>query len=141
MREDIQLYNLALDFAKVGAWQSAIVKLHLAIARRPQEAEYHSLLAVAYLGCSDRTSPIAPDSTLNQSQQMYHHLAKLAFHRALALNLNDPILSKYLDWVLGSSDDDHPPHPDRSPRSPQPNFPNSSTTANLIDAAPIAQIP
>jgi tetratricopeptide (TPR) repeat protein len=144
MREDIRLYNLALDCDQVGDWEAAIAKLHRAIEDRPQEAEYHSLLAVAYLGCCDKALP-TPDSTLEQSRQMYTHLARLAFRRALALNRNDPILSKYLNWLLDSLDndhpDDHPPYPDPAPRSPQPNFPSSSTAANLIDAASIAQIP
>jgi tetratricopeptide (TPR) repeat protein len=143
MREDIQRYNAALDYAKVGDWRSAISQLHPAIARQSQEAEYHSLLGVAYLGCADCDDIAAPpDLAVDQAAQMYIHLARLAFHRALALNPNDLLLATYLDWLLNEPfDDDRPDRPaNPSPRSPQPNFPSSST-ANFIDAESITQIP
>ena len=59
MRLDIQLYNQALDYAKEGQWHESERLLVQAIGLNPQEAEYHSLLAVAFLGLGLTSRAIA----------------------------------------------------------------------------------
>jgi hypothetical protein len=152
MREDIELYNTALDCAQVGDWKAAIVTVCQAIALEPDEAEYHSLLAVAYLGCRARRIPVAqinPSMPAGQSDfTTYTKLARRAFYNAFLIDPGDPLLDSYMSWLFWAAPDhggtppsDHHPNPDRSPKPSPPDLPMHDTAANFIDAEAITQIP
>ncbi|MBF2004656.1 hypothetical protein ACF3DV_05815 [Chlorogloeopsis fritschii PCC 9212] len=105
MRQDIELYNQALDSGKEGAWADVILILRKALEINDSEAEYHSLMGVACLG-------------LELKDLAIHH-----FRQANKLNPSDPLLAHYLPLL---HDDDDPPST-RIPRSPYPFMPSTGT--------------
>jgi hypothetical protein len=152
MREDIELYNRALDFAREGDWKSTISHVYRAIAVEADEAEYHSLLAVAYLGCQALRIPVAqinPELDADRSDfAIYTKLARQAFYNAFLIDPGDCLLGSYMSWLFNdgldhndSPSDDNPPDPDRAPKPSPPNLPTSDTAARFIDAEVIAQVP
>jgi hypothetical protein len=152
MRKDIELYNTALDFAEKGDWKSTIAHVYPAISLEADEAEYHSLLAVAYLGCRARRIPVAQINPALDADQsdfvIYTKLARQAFYNAFLIDPGDCLLGSYMSWLFGhgsdhnnSPPDDNPLHPDRAPKPSPPNLPMSDTAANFIDAEAIAQVP
>ncbi|MDM9384273.1 hypothetical protein QUB80_26715 [Chlorogloeopsis sp. ULAP01] len=98
MRQDIELYNQALDSGKEGAWADVILILRKALEINDSEAEYHSLMGVACLGLDLKDLAI------------YH------FRQANKLNPRDPLLAHYLPLL--NNDDDSPTI--GIPRSPYP---------------------
>lgn len=82
MREDIAYYNQALDYAKEEQWHEAKALLGKAIALSTDEAEYHSLLGVVYLGLRDNNAALAQ------------------FRVAYRLNKEDPLLQPYMLFLL-----------------------------------------
>jgi len=121
MREDIQYYNQALHCAQEGRWGETRDLLLKAIALRVDEAEYHSLLAVAYLGLQDRK------------------LALEQFRLAYSLNAQDPLLQPYLSFIVFGEFDSGSSHPGYDfppnsgspfPRAPYPLNPNTGAEAS-----------
>jgi hypothetical protein len=156
MREDIKLYNTALDCAQIGDWKATIATVCQAIALEPDEAEYHSLLAVAYLGCRARRIPVAQiNPSMHKSMcagqsdfATYTKLARRAFYNAFLIDPGDPLLDSYMSWLFGAAPgndgpppSDHHPNPDRAPKPSPPDWPTHDTAANFIDAEAITQIP
>jgi hypothetical protein len=152
MRADIRLYNTALDCAQIGDWKAAIAAIYQAIALEADEAEYHSLLAVAYLGCRAQRIPVAqinPSIHKDQSDfATYTKLARRAFYNAFLIDPGDPLLDSYMSWLFGSAPgndrpppNDQHPNPDRAPKPSPPDSPMHDTAAHLIDAEAIAQVP
>uniref|UniRef100_A0A832M3G3 Tetratricopeptide repeat protein n=1 Tax=Oscillatoriales cyanobacterium SpSt-402 TaxID=2282168 RepID=A0A832M3G3_9CYAN len=117
MREDIQLYNQALDHAKQGQWQESETLLLQAIQLNSQEAEYYSLLAVSLLGLGLISRAIA------------------YLRMAYKLNPSDPLLQHHiLLLILGGSDTplhfDIPPNTDSYvPTRPKPFTPSFGAEA------------
>jgi len=107
MRQDFQLYNQALDFGKEGAWADVILLLREALEINGSEAEYYSLIGVAYLGLELRD------------------LARYHFRQAYKINRFDPLIAHYLPFL---DDDDDRPHADIL-RSPHPFTPSAATEA------------
>jgi tetratricopeptide (TPR) repeat protein len=103
MRPDIELYNEALDSGKEGAWADVVLLLRKALQINDSEAEYYSLMGVAYLGLELKD------------------LAIYNFRQANKLNPYDPLLAHYLPFL---NDDDNPPFADDIPHSPKPITPN-----------------
>jgi hypothetical protein len=152
MREDIKLYNTALDCAQVGDWKAAIAAICQAIALEQDEAEYHSLLAVAYLGCRARRIPVAQINPSMHEGQLdfatYTKLARRAFYNAFLIDPGDPLLDSYMSWLFGAAPGndstppgDHHPNPDRAPKPSPPDLPMNDTAAHFIDAEAITQVP
>lgn len=112
MRLDIQLYNQALDYVKEGQWHESEMLLVQAIGLNSQEAEYHSLLAVAFLGLGLTSRAI-------EQLRMAHEL-----------NPSDPLLQHHLPLlILGGNDsssgfDTPPDSGSRVPSPPKPSTPN-----------------
>jgi tetratricopeptide (TPR) repeat protein len=107
MGKDIELYNQALDYGKEGIWADVILLLHQALKINDSEAEYYSLMGVAYLGLETKD------------------LAIYNFRQAYKLNPLDPLLAHYLPFL---NDDDYPPFAD-IPRSPNPLTPSTAAEA------------
>jgi tetratricopeptide (TPR) repeat protein len=106
MRPDIELYNEALDCGKEGAWADVVLLLRKALQINDSEAEYYSLMGVAYLGLELKD------------------LAIYNFRQAHKLNPFDPLLAHYLPFL----NDDNPPYTN-IPRSPNPLIPNTGAEA------------
>jgi hypothetical protein len=148
MREDIRLYNIALLYAQAGNWPATIARLYQAIDLEANEAAYHSLLAVSYLGCRAMEIPVAqtkpavhsssaelcrsmdmPPSLFNANvgdtdNAIYVKLTRLSFYHAFMLDPGDPLLGSYMSWLFGLLDDDNsPPTGNRPRRSPGDNPP------------------
>lgn len=70
-------YYRAQEYAKKGAWNQVVAELRDAIRLEATRAEYHSLLAKAYL------------------MQNLPGMAKVHFRQALKFNPNDPLASQY----------------------------------------------
>ena len=70
-------YGRAQEYAKKGAWNQVVAELRDAIRLEATRAEYHSLLAKAYL------------------MQNLPGMAKVHFRQALKLNPNDPLALQY----------------------------------------------
>lgn len=127
MRLDIQLYNQALDYAKEGQWHKSEILLLQAIGLNSQEAEYHSLLAVAFLG-------------LGLTSRVIEQL-RIAYE----LDPSDPLLQHHLPLlILGGSGSspgfDTPPDTgSRVPTPPQPFTPNIG--AETLPDQGISEIP
>ncbi|MFQ4146554.1 hypothetical protein [Chlorogloeopsis sp. ULAP02] len=110
MRQDIELYNQALDSGKEGAWADVILILRKALEINDSEAEYHSLMGVACLGLDLKDLAI------------YH------FRQANKLNPCDPLLAHYLPLL----NDDDPPTTGM-PRSPYPSMPSAGAEIEFDD--------
>ena len=114
MQKHIVYYNQALDYAKEGLWLEAESLLEQAISLESQVAEYHSLLAVVYLGLKKRRPAIVQ--------------LRLAYQ----LNVQDPLLQEWMALlILGHADqpDDKDEPPGSAPlgrggsKDPRPPFP------------------
>ena len=116
MRQDIELYNQALDCGKEGAWADVILLLRQALQVNNLEAEYHSLMGVGCLGLELKALAI------------YH------FRQAYKLNAFDPLLAHYLPFL----NDDDPPFTE-IPRSPHPLMPSAGAEAEPDNG--VSQVP
>ncbi|XGV96120.1 MAG: FHA domain-containing protein [Leptolyngbya sp. BL-A-14] len=81
-RKDILYYNQALEYANEEQWHEVKMLLDQAIALRSDEAEYYSLLGVAYLGLRD------------------NHAALVQFRLAYSLDKDDPLLQPHMQFLL-----------------------------------------
>ncbi|XGV99726.1 MAG: tetratricopeptide repeat protein [Leptolyngbya sp. BL-A-14] len=87
MSEDIQLYKQALRLAYDGTLREAQELLQSAIALRDDQASYHSLLAVIYMGRGKKEK------------------AREHFRRAYELDEHDPLLQPHLEFMRTGEED------------------------------------
>lgn len=80
-RKDTIYYNQALEYANEEQWHEVKALLDKAIALRSDEAEYYSLLGVAYLGLRD------------------NHAALVQFRLAYGLDKDDPLLQPHMQFL------------------------------------------